>query len=75
MATGRSKMATRLPSTGLKMAKMANHTENGDTCDRCDTFGAVAGWPWRLGGRPGLGCALGPAQAIAAVMNVDELPG
>ena len=51
MATMGSKMATRLPSTGLKMPKMATLMENGDTCDRCDTLdtlGAVplaAAWP------------------------------
>jgi hypothetical protein len=33
-----SKVATRLPSTGLKMAKMANLMQMGDTCDRHDTL-------------------------------------
>jgi hypothetical protein len=33
-----SKMATRVPSTGLKMAKMANLMEMGDTSDTLDTL-------------------------------------
>jgi len=31
-----SKVATCLPSTGLKMAKMATYMEMGDTCDTLD---------------------------------------
>ena len=38
MSMGRGKVATRLPSTGLKMAKMATLMENGDTYDICDTI-------------------------------------
>ena len=47
-----SKVATRLPSTGLKRAKMANYMEMGDTSDSydtCDTLLSVAAG--RVGGR------------------------
>jgi hypothetical protein len=52
VAKAESKMATRLPSTGLKMAKTANYTEMGDTSDtldRIDTLVSGAGWrdSWR----------------------------
>ena len=36
MASVGSKMATRLPSTGVKMAKMATYMEMGDTSDSND---------------------------------------
>jgi hypothetical protein len=45
-----SKMATRLPSTGLKMAKMANHMEMGDTCDTLDRIDDLASDAGRRGG-------------------------
>jgi hypothetical protein len=41
VAKVRSKMATRLPSTGLKMAKMANLMVMSDTFDRYDTMDSV----------------------------------
>jgi hypothetical protein len=51
-----SKVATRLPSTGLKMAKMANLMQMGDTCDTLDSIdtfrsraGRRGGWLWRQG--------------------------
>ena len=52
VAKAGSKVATRLPSTGLKMAKMANRMETGDTCDtlyRNDGLPRDAGRPcgWR----------------------------
>jgi hypothetical protein len=43
-------MATRLPSTGLKMAKMANHMEMGDTCDTLDRIDDLASDAGRRGG-------------------------
>ena len=46
-----SKVATRLPSTGVKVAKMANHMEVGDTFDKYDTRDTLLnGAVWRGGG-------------------------
>ena len=51
MATVGSKVATRLPSTRLKMTKMATRMQNGDTSDRCDTYDRFgAGAAGRAGG-------------------------
>ena len=47
MAKVGSKVATRVPSTGLKMAKRANLMQTGDTCDTNDTLDTLlsgAGW-------------------------------
>jgi hypothetical protein len=38
-----SKVATRLPSTGVKAAKMANHMEIGDTSDTLDSIDILLG--------------------------------
>ena len=42
-ARARGKMATRLPSTGVKAAKMANHMEIGDTSDTLDSIDILLG--------------------------------
>jgi hypothetical protein len=43
VATPMGKVATRVPSTGLKMAKLANLREMGDTLDTLDTLDTQAG--------------------------------
>ena len=45
-----SKVATRLPCTGLKMAKMANLMEMGDTSDGCDRVDTLLSGAGRRGG-------------------------
>ena len=50
-------MATRLPRSGLKMAKMANLMVMGDSCDRRDTLDTwLSGAGWRGAWRRWQGC-------------------
>jgi hypothetical protein len=66
MATAESKMATRVPSTGLKMAKMANHMEMGDTSDTLDGIDTLLSVP--AGGRLALTVGL-PASKVIMVIT------
>jgi hypothetical protein len=79
------KVIRRLPSTGGKVIKMITYMEMGDTFDRDDTVDTCRGLLATLGhqdygdggpsSRTRLSCTCGLAESIAAVMEIDELPG
>ena len=50
MARVGSKVARRLPSTGVKAANMATLQDNADTCDTLDICDTFAGWGCQSGG-------------------------